>query len=207
MKGCLKSRFVHLLSLIFLLLLAVILNSNYPKLTEKDTDVMAFVGFWVTVYGLFVAIFEIARLGSVSDDMAKAAAKSYNGLKLQLELQEVNSCLEIINSSVAELRNNRAVPVIFISRIKHIYFAVFTNGKNTPEHDNNILILNSYEHVAAVRKPKGNAQAAYKNAPQVGGQDGSREHPYKTTIDVLKRMHDDLSRYSASKNTYKSEVV
>ena len=67
--------------------------------------------------------------------------------------------------------------------------------------------MNSYEHVAAVRKPKGNAQAAYKNAPQVGDQDGLREHPYKTTIDVLKRMHDDLSRYSASKNTYKSEVV
>jgi hypothetical protein len=202
-----KSRLVHLLTLLVVVALAYIINLISPNLTDKATDTMAFIGFWVTVYGLLVAIFEIARLGSVSDEMLKTATSAYNGLKLQLELQEVASCLEIINSSVSELKSNKAVPIIFISRIKRVYFSVFPEGQATKEHERNILLLNSYEHVSAVRKLKSSDNTLYQNTSQIDGSHKAREHPYQTTIDTLKRMHDDLSKYSASKNAYKSEVI
>lgn len=203
MKGIFKTRFVHFFTLLVVVVLALVLDRIYPKLTEGATNALAFMGFWVTVYGLLVAIFEIVRLGSISKDLLKAATSSHNGLKLQLELQEVKSCLEIINTSVVELKSNRAVPIIFISRIKQVYFSVFPEGKSTEEHEKNVLILNSYEHVTSVRKRKGGDGAAYSADAKLG----EVLNPYQKTIDVLKRMHDDLSKYCASKNGYKSEVV
>ncbi|WP_282410058.1 hypothetical protein [Pseudomonas sp. PS02303] len=207
MKQKLQSRFVHLFALIIVIALAVTTRSIWPNLTEKPTDILAFVGFWVTLYGLSVAIFEIARIGSVSDSTLRAANNSYNGLKLQMELQEVKSCQEIINSSVSELRNKKAIPVIFLSRIKHVYLSVFPGEESTEDHKQNILRLNSYEYVTTPRKSKTQAPTQIINPQYPLEKLGAKEHPYQMTIDTLNRMHDDLSRYSALKNDYKRKVV
>jgi hypothetical protein len=207
MKTILKSRIIHIITLVIITLIAAIVCVKSPELTGKATDTMAFLGFWITAYGLIVAILEVIRLSSVSEELRKAAAIAHNALLLQFELQEVKSCIEIINSSVADLSNKKAVPAIFISRIKQVYFAVFVDDSYTPEHKKNILILNSYFHISASRVGKTAPNPAYQASSATENPLNSFEHPYQKTIDTLKRIHDDLSQYSISKTTYKSEAI
>ena len=205
MKGSIKSRFIHVISLLVVVIFGLATIMAWPNLVEKQTDKLAFLGFWITLYGLIVAIVEVARLGALSDELIKSANSAYNALKLQTELQEVKSCLEIINTSVSELKNNKAIPIIFMSRIKQVYLSVFSETSASSEHDRNILLLNSYEHITASRRPKVNSAWRYHPSLHSVIQPATQEHPYKITIDTLNRMHDELSRYSASKNGYRSE--
>lgn len=205
MKGILKSRAIHIITLAILAGLALLIAWQWPQLANKPKDMLAFIGFWVTTYGLTVAIIEIIRLESVSSANLKAATTSHNSLKLQIELQELTSCLEIINSSVSELTNQKAVPAIFISRIKKIYISIFPSKSEDCPHHKNILILNSYQHVRQTRKSKTNNYENYElteNTPLK-----NNEHPYKRTIEALNIMHDDLARYAASKSQYMPEAT
>lgn len=173
---------------------------QWPLLADQPKDMLAYIGFWITTYGLIVAVIEIIRLESVSSASLKAATTSHNSLKLQLELQELTSCLEIINSSVSELTNQKAVPAIFISRIKKLYISIFPSKSNDCPHNKNILILNSYQHIKQTRKSKPNIYGKHESTEDTTLNNS--EHPYKKTIEALNIMHDDLTRYAASKSQY-----
>lgn len=210
MEEKLQSRSIHFIVFLIILILSLVVGIIWPDLREKSTDIMAFLGFWVTVFGLCIAIAEIIRLGYTSRGIIKAANGAFNDLKLQMELQDVRSCLEIINISITDLKGNREVPTVLISRIKQVYIAVFSNEINTQDsiQHHNILMINSYVHVSAVKRQTkaalyndALAQQSAKTTNDTKKETGENKH--KETLDALNKMHDELSMYSASKQLYK----
>ncbi|MDN3220034.1 hypothetical protein [Pseudomonas nunensis] len=212
MEERLQSRSIHIFVFLIILILSIVVGIVWPDLRAKSTDIMAFLGFWVTVFGLCVAIVEIVRLGYTSKGIIKAADGAFNDLKLQMELQDVRSCLEIINISISDLKGNKQIPTVLISRIKQVYIAVFAGEMNTQgsAQHHNILIINSYVHVSAVkRQTRAPQYSLNENAGQQSTKktndtkDEGSEHKHKATLDALNKMHDELSMYAASKQLYK----
>ncbi|PYB76190.1 hypothetical protein DMX07_21870 [Pseudomonas soli] len=190
---------------IFLLLLvgAILSGINYPSLIKDPVNTLGFLGFWITLFGLIVAIFEIMRTGSVTRQMAHAAEVAHNRLKRQMEHHDVQACIEIINAALSDLNSKKAVSVIFISRIKQGYIALFSKQHTPERYRENLDILNSYEHVVQSRANRAQANPTYA-APQYPAS-GAGQNPYRLTIDTLKRMQDELLTHSASKNEYIGE--
>jgi hypothetical protein len=134
--------------------------------------------------------------------MARVAEASHNRLKRQIEYQEIQACLEIINSALSDLNGKKAVSVIFITRIKQGYISSFSK-RGTPErYDENLKVLNSYEYVTQSRINKAKANPNYSASQYPGVQLNESDHPFKLTIETLKRMQDEILTYSASKNEY-----
>ena len=215
MEEKLQSRSIHIVVFLLILILSLIVGFIWPDLHSKPSDLMSFLGFWITVFGLLVAIVEIIRLGYTSKGIIRAADAAFNDLKLQMELQEVRSCLEIINISISDLNANKQIPLVLISRIKQVYISVFpteikTSG--TTQH-HSMLIVNSYAHVNSSKRSPKASQYLKTTPPEIHDDhepkkkpvdnNAPNEHKHKATLDALNTIHDELSMYAASKQSYK----
>lgn len=202
MKGNPLSRLVYIAILVLLTAGALFTAHKYPALHDTDVNTLGFLGFWLTLYGLIVAICEIVRNGSVAHQMARVAEASHNRLKRQMEHHEVQACIEIINSALSDLYNKKAVSVIFITRIKQGYISSFSKAGIPDRYRENLNILNSYEHLVQSRVLKTKTNPNYAGSQYPKPNPGAPDNPYRLTIDTLKRMQDDLLMHSASKNEY-----
>ncbi len=200
MKGNLLSRWMYLLILVVLLLGAFYSGYSYPVLLESAVNFFGFLGFWITLYGLIVAIFEIARTGSVATQMALAAEASHNSLRRQVEFHDVHGYIEMINVVLSDLDKKKAVTAVSMARIKQCYIAIFSKVEKSDNYEDNLKVLNSYEYVAQSRN-KAKANPNY-DASQHPAVNTVNVHPYKLTIDALKQMQDEILAYLASKHEY-----
>lgn len=207
MKGKPLSRWVYLFFLVALVAIALAVAHFHPVLHTGAVNTLGFIGFWLTLYGLIVAIFEIARTGSVTHQMAHVAEASHNRLKRQMQHHEIQACLEIINAAVNDLNSKKAVPVIFIARIKQGYISSFSTHGTPERYKENLDILNSYEHViqSRPRKAQANPNYAASQSSEVGVE--ATNSSYRMTIDTLKRMQDDLLTHSAAKHEYIGDPI
>jgi len=202
MKLKLLNRWIYLVILLLLLLGAFVIGNIYPSLLENPVNTLGFLGFWITLYGIVIAIFEIVRTGSIANQMAVVAKDSHNKLKRQIELQEIQDCIEMINSTLSDLQNRKAISIIFMTRIKKGYISIFSK-KEIPEfYQTNLNILNSYEHVTQSRNDKVKANPKYIAIQGTQTLSDISTHPYKLTIETLKRMMDEILTHTASKNEY-----
>lgn len=201
MKVNTLSRWIYLFIFLLLILLACIVGNFYPKLIEGPVNTLGFLGFWATSYGIVIAIFEIVRTGSIAAQMSCVAEDAHNRLKRKVEYGEMQACLEIINLALHDLQSKKAVPVILISRIKQVYISHFSKERLSKNYSDNLNLLNSYEHIATTRgSKKVQANPDYSVGDEVSEPSLNNDHPYKLTIDTLKRMHDEISTHFASKN-------
>lgn len=200
MKGNLLSRWMYLLILVVLLLGAFCSGYSYPALLENAVNFFGFLGFWITLYGLIVAIFEIARTGSVAAQMALAAEASHNSLRRQVEFHDVHGYIEMINVVLSDLDKKKAVTAVSMTRIKQCYISIFSKVEKSDNYEANLKVLNSYEYVAQSRG-KAKANPNY-DASQHPAANTANVHPYKLTIDALKQMQDKILAYLASKHEY-----
>ncbi|MBX8552302.1 hypothetical protein K5D68_22105 [Pseudomonas cichorii] len=207
MKGKPLSRWVYLFIFLLLLVIAMCAGLKYPTLLENAVNTFGFLGFWITLFGLTVTIFEVLRTGSVASQMARVAEMSHNRLKRQIESHETQACLEIINSALSDLHNKKAVSVIFITRIKQGYISFFSKDRTPKRYGENLDILNSYEHIAQSRINRANANPKYPANQSQNVKLDVADHPYKLTIDTLKRMQDDILTHTALKNEYIGDSV
>lgn len=202
MKGILSGRWMYLVILLPLLVVAFVSSSNYPTLLENAVNAFGFIGFWITLYGLIVAILEIARTGSVTNKMALAAEASHNSLKRQIEYHDIHGCVEMINLALGDLDKKKAVQIIIITRIKQGYISAFSKVGMSDRYETNLKILNSYEHVAQSRSDKTKANPKYATSQYPNSKLDSGEHPYKLTIETLKLIQDEILTHLASRNEY-----
>ncbi|AHD17198.1 hypothetical protein C163_06800 [Pseudomonas sp. FGI182] len=170
-------------------------------------NTLGFLGFWITLYGLIVAILEIARTGSVTSQVARAAEASHNKLKQQIEHGETEACQELINLVLEDLIKKKAVSTIIITRIKQVYISRFSKGNAPERYHDNLEILDSYEHVAQSRGKKTGPNPMYDTSQYPKANVAASEHPHKFTIDALKRMQNDLLAHSVAKHDYVGEPV
>lgn len=202
MKVELFNRWIYIVILLLLALGAFIIGNNYPPLIENPVNTLGFLGFWITLYGIVIAIFEIVRTGSIANQMAVVAENSHNKLKRQIELQEIQDCIEMINLTLSDLQKRKAISVIFMTRIKKGYISIFAKHEIPEVYQKNLNILNSYEYVTQTRTDKTKANPKYAiNQEQQAKSEGG-DHPYKLTIETLKRMMDEILTHTATKNEY-----
>jgi hypothetical protein len=202
MKGKLSSRWMYLVILSLLVIGALLSGNGYPTLIENAVNTFGFLGFWITLYGLIVAIFEIARTGSVANQMALAAETSHNSLKRQIEYHDIHGCVEMINLALSDLEKKKAVSVVSITRIKQGYISTFSKSGKSESYDNNLKVLNSYEHITQSRANKGKANPKYATGQYPLLKGSSADHPYKLTIDTLKKIQDEILTHLASRHDY-----
>lgn len=202
MKGTLSSRWMYLIVLALLLVGAYMYSDKYPVLLENAVNAFGFLGFWITLYGLIVAIFEIVRTGSVARQMALAAEASHNSLKRQVEYHDIHGCVEMINVALSDLDKKKAVSVVSITRIKQGYISTFSQSGKSDLFEGNLQVLNSYEHVTQSRANRAKANPNYTTTQYPVIKAGSADHPYKLTIDTLKRIQDEILTHLASRNEY-----
>lgn len=202
MKGKLSSRWMYLLILSLLVVGAFLSGNGYPTLLENAVNTFGFLGFWITLYGLIVAIFEIARTGSVANQMALAAEASHNSLKRQIEYHDIHGCVEMINLALNDLDKKKAVSVVSITRIKQGYISTFSKAGKSGSYDTNLKVLNSYEYVTQSRVNKAKANPNYATSQYPAAKLGSADHPYKLTIDTLKKIQDEILTHLASRHEY-----
>ncbi|MBK4997315.1 hypothetical protein IAE39_005489 [Pseudomonas sp. S37] len=205
MKGKPLSRWIYLIYLLALALLAILACSTYPDLTEGPVNTLGFLGFWITLYGLIIAILEIARTGSVSRQIARAAQAAHNTLKNQIEHGETEACQELINLALQDLTKKKAVSVIIIARIKQVYISRFSKGDAPDLYQDNLDMLDSYEHVAQSRGRRTGPNPMYDTSQYPSANAAASEHPHKLTIDALKRMQNDLLAHTVAKHDYVGE--
>lgn len=206
MSRFLLSRWIHLIIFLVMFSIATYTKFSYPSLTDSPINTIGFIGFWLTFFGLLVAIIEVLRTGSITIKMAKVAEKSHKNLMQQIELQNIKECIEIINSALLNLNSNKAIPVIFLSRIKQGYMASFPKDSSPlpARYNENLNTLNTYQHTSPTRRR--NKANPYYSEDQPSATEPAKnehEHPYQATIDTLKRMHDDLTEHSVNRNQYK----
>ena len=137
--------------------------------------------------------------------MALVAEDSHNKLKRQIELQEIQECIEMINLTLSDLQKRKSISIVFITRIKKSYISIFSK-KEIPElYQKNLNILNSYEYVTQSRNDKTKANPVYIVNKEQQVQSEVGDHPYRLTIETLKVMMDEILTHSASKNEYIGE--
>lgn len=202
MKGKLASRWMYLVILLLLAVGALLSGNGYPTLLENAVNTFGFLGFWITLYGLIVAIFEIARNGSVAAQMALAAEASHNSLKREIEYHDIHGCVEMINLALSDLDKKKAVSAVSITRIKQGYISTFSKAGKSESYDNNLEVLNSYEHITQSRASRAKANPNYDTGQYPSAKVGRADHPYKLTIDTLKRIQDEILTHLASRHEY-----
>lgn len=206
MKGKLSSRWMYLLILSLLVVGAFLSGNYYPTLLENAVNTLGFLGFWITLYGLIVAIFEIARNGSVANKMALAAEASHNSLKRQIEYHDIHGCVEMINLALSDLDKKKAVPVVSITRIKQGYISAFSKTGKSGSYDANLKVLNSYVHVTQSRANKEKANPNYATGQYPAAKVSIADHPYKLTIETLKTIQDEILTHLASRHEYIGDI-
>ncbi|VVN10232.1 hypothetical protein PS664_03761 [Pseudomonas fluorescens] len=204
MKGNLLNRWMYLLIFFVLLVGAICFGFSYPALLENAVNFFGFLGFWITLYGLIVAILEIVRTGSVATQMALAAEVSHNSLRRQVEFHDAQGYIEMINEVLTDLDKKKAVKAASMARIKQCYIAIFLKVERSNNYDDNLKVLNDYEYVAGSRN-KAKANPNY-DASQHPAANTAAVHPYKLTIDALKQIQDEILEYLASKHEYTGGV-
>ena len=139
-------RWVHLVSLVVILVLGIWMGRAYPNLVKDEVTTFSYFVGWGTIYGLIVALAEILRLNGVSREVARAVSESTKSAVNEYDRENLAECRSLITAALENLQQESAVAYSTLNRISYLYSSYFSEDykKDDSEVRKHCLVISGF---------------------------------------------------------------